>query len=389
MLNFQSIKAAWVAWFASFFKKEESLYYGFKRFYLRLAILPKDRIKFYETLGMLLQVSSFGNAIDQMIHVYEKRRGIRIMGKRFFNCKKNLVDILKDVSYRHHKVQGKEPMTSVKALSLYLPDKEVMMLSGQDQVTTETLENTAFIARKLHKMQMDILKRVFTPMIYLLAVAGMLFIVHFGLKPVIESTNNMDKMSQATQVLIGLSNFFVEHAVAVIVSFVLAIVGVVFVMTQVVNPFRAKVLDYILPFSIYKKIAGVRFLIALALLLKGEHRLPIKESLLSIKKYSGRYTAYFIGIMLRKLSLGKTSGDFLTRSGFFSQELVELIEIYALSDHLEKGIYALGHEYLDRQIFVIESSIKAMNFLFMVLLGAFISWYAIVMLSLSDAFIGK
>ncbi|WP_203249699.1 hypothetical protein [Cysteiniphilum marinum] len=389
MLNMHSVKTTITAWFVGLFQKNESLYYGFKRLYLRLAILPKDRIKFYETLGMLLQVSSFGNAINQMIHVYEKHGGIKIMGKRFFDRKKNLLDMLRDVSYRHHKVQGKEPMTSVKALSIYLPDKEIMMLAGQDQVTTETLENTAFIAKKLHKMRIDILKRLFTPLIYLVAVAAMLFIVNYGLKPVIESTGNMDRVSQATKVMISLSDFFVNHATAVVTGFIVVIIAVIFVMTNIVNPFRTKILDFIAPFSIYKKIAGVRFLIALALLLKGEHRLPIKESLLSIRKYSGHYTAYFIGIMLRKLSLGKTSGEFLTKSGFFSNELVELIEIYALSDQLEKGIYALGHEYLDKQIFIIETSIRIMNNVFMVLLGVFMSWYGIVMLSLSDAFVGK
>ena len=88
MRNIQGIKATFMLWFMSFFQKEESLYYGFKRFYLRLALLPKDRIKFYETLGMLLQVSSFGHAIDQMITVYQKHGGIKILGKRFFDRKK-------------------------------------------------------------------------------------------------------------------------------------------------------------------------------------------------------------------------------------------------------------------------------------------------------------
>lgn len=391
-LNFQSIKLRFIAWVLSFFKKEESLYYGFKRFYLRLAILPKDRIKFYETLAMLLQVSSFGQAIDDMIAVYEKHGGFRIMGKRFFDRKQNLVEMLKDVSYRHHKVLGKTQMNSVQALSIYLPDKELMMLAGQDQVTSETLENTVFIAKKLNKMSNDIFKRLLTPVVYLAAACGMLFIVHYGLKPVIDSTGNMDKMSQATQVLIGLSDFFVAHTTMVVSAIVLVVAAIMVVMVKMVNPFRTVVLDKIVPFSIYKKIAGVRFLIALALLLKGKNKmdaLSVKASLANIKKYSGAYTAYFVVFMQQKLSLGKFSGEFLTKSGFFNGELVELIEMYALSDQLGKGIYALGHEYLDKQIFIIETSIKVMNMAFLLMLGAFLSWYGVVMLSLSDAFIGK
>ncbi|WP_192485075.1 MULTISPECIES: type II secretion system F family protein [Cysteiniphilum] len=364
----------------------KSIYPRYKQYFLKIQMSTSKRIEFYETLSMLLKVGSFGNAITQMLQTYQKNRRT-ILGRPMFEPKQIIIDLLKDVSYRHHHLG----LNSVEAIRPYLPESELMMLSGTINVTVETLENTASIARKLSDMRAKILRQLVSPMVYLLAACGMLVVVNMGLKPVIDLSGNLDKMPASTQVMMNLSQWFVDYYQWVVAFIILLIVSVIVIMKYFVHPLRLLLLDKIPPFSIYKKISAVRFLISLSLLLKGKKEgnsstLAIPEAIESIQKYSSRYTRYFLMSMRQMFSRGMSSGEAFSKSGFFGKELNSLIEMYAQSNQLKQGIYALGNEYLSKQIQMIESAFKAMNFIFLLALGGFISWYVDVMFSLNQAF---
>ncbi|MBK2124449.1 type II secretion system F family protein [Fangia hongkongensis] len=358
-----------------------------------MQIGSKKRIELYETLSMLLGVGSFNNAISQMIRTYEKNAR-QIFGKEILESKRIIIEMLEDVAFRHQKLG----MNSVDALSIYLPKNELMMLSGHAHVSVETLNNTKSVTTKLSDMRSKLLKQLLSPLVYLVASFGMLMVVDMGLRPVVLSTGNMDKMPQSTQFLMGFSHWFVGNYQWVIVGCLFIFVMILVVMMRVVNGFRLYVLDYIIPFSIYKRILSVRFLISLSLLLKKNETsenssnhaartgLPIPEAIQNIEKYANRYTRHFIQKMRESFSRGVSSGVALVQSGFFPKSLVSLIEMYGYSNQLEKGIHALGHEYLETQIRQIDAAFKVMNYLFMAILGGFILWYVDVMLSLNQAF---
>ncbi|WP_119327752.1 type II secretion system F family protein [Cysteiniphilum halobium] len=360
-----------------------SLYSPLKQRFIAFQFNTKQRTAFYETLMMLLEVGSFSNAIAQMLETYSKH------ARKYFDNRQVMIEVLKDIQYRHNSLG----FSSFDAMRPYLPKTELMMLASAKEIDKTAIENTLSVTRKLSSMKKRISKSLVSPMVNFAAMIGLLMMVHFTLKPVVESTGKMASLAASTKVLFGLSDLIVNQYIVLVLAVIILSIAVIITLPQVTAQWRIVILDKLPVFSIYKKVMMIRFLITLALMLKGNDknrtsRLPIPESIKSMVRFSNRYLCFFIHRQQQLITQGKSSGEVLTQSGLFAKDTVAMIEMYSKSNQLERGIYALGHDYLDKQIEKMESTFQVINYLFLVGLGAFMAWYAMLIFSLQSAFSG-
>ncbi|WP_203368769.1 hypothetical protein [Cysteiniphilum marinum] len=358
-----------------------SIYSRFDQCFYKWQLTAVKRIELYETLAMLLEVGSMSNALTQMIETYSAKQRLLMDSKGIF------IKILKDVKYRHLNLG----MSAIEAFRLYLPETELGVLSSDGQITIASLNNTVDITRDLNNLSHRVRKKLVSPFLYLMGIIGMLAIVNIGVVPLINEAGNADRLPSATAMMVQLSQFVMNNAVLMTLLMVLLLVGCMLALPRLTGFVRFKLLDCMPPFSIYRKITAVRFLIALSRLVGkdqygNQKSRAFTQALTQIESYSTRYLRYFIQLMKTSIFKGKNAGQTLSDSHLFSRETQALLKMYSNSHQLEKGLASLGRDYLNKQIAMIEGAFSVLNYVFMVISAVFAGWFMWVMYGISSIF---
>ncbi|WP_157966562.1 type II secretion system F family protein [Fastidiosibacter lacustris] len=356
----------------------DSLYPKTKVYFLKIQLSSTKRIEIYQTLEMLIKVGSFNNALEQIISSYTKH------ARAFLEPKQVIIDVLKDVQYRHASLG----LSAVEALSLYIPKSEQIILSSSDQITSEVLQNVIAISKSLNTLTQKIWSKMIYPIIYIFGIFGMMFIVQIGLVPVIESAD-ASKISSSTKALLIISEWFVNYFLWIVATLLALFVAIFVSLPNLIGLIRFKVLDYIPPFTLYKKICSIRFMISLSRLLGtsgGTQAKPLSLALRKIQSNANRYLNIYLERQKQYLADGLSAGDILVKSNIFHRELATLIEMYAKSNQLERGLHMMGNEYFEQQLGSIERSFSIINFMFLLMTGGFIVWFLSAMLSVTSLF---
>lgn len=347
-----------------------------KLFFLKRAFSVKNRIVFYEILSSLLtNHSSIENAVKKIASLYQKYYQKSIDSKK-------IIGQIAEAIYTNLTQHGK---TAIDAIAPYIPESELAILASAKHLTSESLTNTAHVAKKISYLRSSILKKIFMPVIYVTGLVFLLGIVYFSLNPIIEATGNLNKLPLSTIQLVQLSTFVMEYAYLIVI----ALIGIgsfcIFSIPHMTHAMRYQVLDYIPPFSIYKKITAITFILSLSMCIKTKN-ISIKQALHIIQHHSGKYLHHYIKKMLLYLSQGIPVGQILCQSPLFSKEILIPLHIYSSSDHLEKGIRNIAEEQLEKIIQSILKIIQGINLVLMLFFGLFIAWFASAILSLDAMF---
>ena len=206
----------------------ESIYSKTQFYFLKLNLTTTKREKLYSVIAMLLKVGSFNNAIQRILSAYQKNMRT-IFGKPFMDPNQAIIDVLKDVEYRHKRLG----MNSIDSIKPYIPSTELMILSSSVNLTVDSLTNASGISRKLNALRSMIIKSLISPLMYIIGFGGMLYIVNIGLRPALLMTGNYDKLPQSTKAMLDLSQNFVTNKQYYILILVLSIVGTFLIMKKI------------------------------------------------------------------------------------------------------------------------------------------------------------
>ncbi|MFZ9034857.1 MAG: type II secretion system F family protein [Francisellaceae bacterium] len=342
-----------------------SLYNPLKVKGIKSQFNSNKRVEFYNTFQMLLESKfSVEDAIDQMRKSYVK------YGRKAYDKNSTLVDVLNDVHYRFTELG----YTIIEALSPYIPEDEMIILASDPHDIRNGLKNVVEISQKLKRLKKTIVSSLTKPLVYIFGIAGMMYYSAKSLMPQITSAIPKDMLPDLTARFDAFNNWFVDHGLLIIGMIIALIISFIITIPRMTNKFRIKVLDGLPPYSIYKKIIAVKFLISLSLMLNGNKN-SLTYSLRAIRSNANDYLKNFINTILTMLNNGVAPGASLAGADFFSRDVCSLIDMYANAGKLEAAIYDLANNYLDKQIDKIQKSFSLINTLFLVLTTVYLSMF--------------
>ena len=107
-------------------------------------------------------------------------------------------------------------------------------------------------------------------------------------------------------------------------------------------------MDALVPFSIYKRLVAITYLLTLSeLIATGK---PFDESLSIIRASSSRYLRFFIGLTQLDRACGGSMGDSLVLCGLFPRHMNSTLSIFQKTKRFEKGLHYLAHKGLAQEI---------------------------------------
>ncbi|GGF92695.1 MULTISPECIES: type II secretion system F family protein [Cysteiniphilum] len=339
------------------------------------------RMKLYKSLKMLLSSGmSMNMALERMSYNFKK------CGRKLFNPDALLISILDDVNFRYSKLG----MSFFDAIRPYIPKSEMSILSSDSYEIANGLENVVKHADKQGALIRAILISMTKPAMFILAMVGMMYFSAMKLMPSLNASIPKDKMPAITLKFSHFNQWMVDHVFIISVILIVLIVGIVVIIPQQKNKVR-RILDYLPPFSIYKKISTVKFLVSLSLLLsshnkdsKDKHNVQasLHFSLLSIRNNANGYIASYVNAMLSFLDQGTAPGETLMNTGFFDRNISALIGVYSDAGKLGEGIYDLAVNYFDEQINQIKRSFKVISGVFFLAMGSYLAFFVIALQAL-------
>lgn len=340
------------------------------------------RMKLYKSLKMLLGSGmSMNMALERMSYNFKK------CGRKLFNPDALLISILDDVNFRYSKLG----MSFFDAISPYIPKSEMSILSSDSYEIANGLDNVVKHADKQGALIKAILISMTKPAMFIVAMVGMMYFSAMKLMPSLNASIPKDKMPAITLKFSHFNQWMVDHVFIISAILIILIVGIVVVIPQQKNKVR-QILDYIPPFSIYKKISTVKFLVSLSLLLSSHNKDSHKDkhnvqtslhfSLLSIRNNANSYIASHVNAMLSFLDQGAEPGETLMNTGFFDRNISALIGVYSDAGKLGEGIYDLAVNYFDEQINQIKRSFKFISGLFFFAMGSYLAFFVIALQAL-------
>ncbi|GGF91992.1 type II secretion system protein F [Cysteiniphilum litorale] len=330
---------------------------------LRVTFFTSMRIEFYRTFIMLMSSNfSIEEALDQIRSMYKKHDG------RFIKVHGTIINIINDVYYRYSAMG----MTFSEAVKIYIPKDETMLLSSADaKEVGDGLSNVIAITEKLGKVRSAIILSMIKPIIFIVGIIGLMLFSAKKIMPTIVGAIPTDRLPPFTYKFDSFNKFILSHSVEFLVICTVLVVICVYMISRSTFRFRLDVLDKIPPFSIYKKIIAVKFLISLSLLLKSKKN-SIDFALKVIGVNANDYLTYYIYKMRNFIKSGGKPGVALSSSTFFTKEISGLLEIYTNAGKLQNAIDDLATDYLDKQIRKIQAGFKTINTVCMLILGAYL-----------------
>ncbi len=356
---------------------EDSLYSIIKRRLLKLQFTAKKRRNFYDVVKRLLSSGfSFENILDQMISEYERH-------KKWHNDMQLYAQIARDI---HHRMES-IGLEFHEAVSIYVPNQEVMLLASERQTSVNTLKNTIHVSTSLHKMHGIIIQSLLMPIVYIGLMFAMIGIAYYALNPIIQSADNPTKFNPSTLLLYHFSAWFAEHYILLLVVIIIAAGLCAWSVLYLTHDLRYRVLDSAPPYLIYKNLTAIRFLLALSLMISGHNQVSIHEALVRIGRHATEYLSKFIDRMIDGVGvMGNLPGKVIAESGLFSSQIACLIAMYANSNELEKGIYELANSYLDVQISRIKKMFMVINVLVTGVVIIFALWFMYAVMMIGQGF---
>lgn len=361
------------------FGNQQHLYSPLQVKWMASQFTTAKRMKLYKSLKMLLGSDmSMNMALERMSYNFKK------CGRKLFNPDALLIAILDDVNFRYSTLG----MSLFDAIRPYIPKSEMAILSSDSYDIKNALENVVKHAAKQGELLRAILISMTKPAMFIVAMIGMMYFSSMKLMPSLNATIAKDKMPAITLKFSDFNQWMVDH-VTVISAMILILVTAILITIPRHKSRVRQLLDYLPPFSIYKKISTVKFLVSLSLLLsshrkqsRGNVQSSLRFCLSSIKENANDYIASYVNAMIHHLDDGFTPGETLMETGFFDRNVSALIGVYSDAGKLGEGIYDLAVNYFDEQISQIKRSFKVISGLFFIAMGSYLAFFVIALQAL-------
>lgn len=294
-----------------------------------------DRLTLYEDLAFLLENHlRMEDAIEALIVSAESPNHPSVF------C---LKDIKKALN------QG---LSIDKGLSGWIPPQEEMLLSAgvQDGRPAAALRRAIKVTQATGEMKSVFLSTLSYPLLLLVASWVMMVMVDQKFLPRLATLVPESQWEGALWWLALLSRFFSQHIFVLLLAFVLAVAGILWSLPNLTGEIRRRVLDRLLPWSLYRDIQGVSFLLNFTALMRAQ--VKTQDALLLIAHRASPWLYERISAVLIQIQQGKHLGLALRDSGyaFPAKKAVNKLVILTGGDNAEDIIENYTYDWLEKTV---------------------------------------
>ncbi len=262
-----------------------------------------------------------------------------------------------------------------KAMQGWVTVEEMMLISAGEQ--SGALEAALYSAARIMEARKRITGAVYSglayPAVLLVMAFGVLFLFGFKIVPAFTQAIQGAQWTGLARWMILLSDFARNW----LWLMALIIPGFITLFFMTLSRFDGTIrvrLDRYAPYSIYRIVQGGTWLIALAAMV--EAGLRIEVALEQLAAHAGPWLKRRITTCLSGMRSGRNMGEALARSGleFPDREIIEDLGVYSSLSGFEESLSMLGREWLDEAVEQIESRMKVVFGLCLLLVGGLIAF---------------
>ena len=262
-----------------------------------------------------------------------------------------------------------------KAMESWVSVEEMMLISAGEQ--SGTLEAALRSAARVMEARKRISGAVYSglayPFVLILMAIAVLFMFGFKIVPAFTGVLKGAEWHGIAKGMILLSTFAKDWLWLIIPVIAGLIVLFFMTLSRFDGPMRIK-LDRHAPYSIYRIMQGSTWLIALAAMV--EAGLRIEVALEQLAQPAGPWLQRRINTCLAGMRSGRNMGEALARAGydFPDREIIEDLGVYSSLSGFEEALAMLGREWLDESVEQIESRMKVVFGVSLLIVGGLIAF---------------
>ena len=352
---------------------------------------PHKKAKGFETTCAQLIVK---HSISDRLRVYRKLASL--LRNRF-----SLMDALERI-YNIESNNGKDPHDSMAiaiaawmravqngesfsmALRGWAPQSELLMLSVGDIANLDdALENLVKVVESVKRMKEPIVGAIAYPLFLLLATTLIIWAVgEFMVPPMVEAVPGLVWRGQGAT-LVALSAWVRENTLILFAIVPVIVIVIALTLPRWKRHLRAS-MDNIPPWSLYRIMVGVSWLMSLAALVKSGT--PVSKSLRILRSDASPYLLYRIDRTLSYVSNGENLGDALAMTGlnFPDKEVVGDLQIYSELDNFAAALDQMANEWLEDSIRSIGQKAALLNSIAILMIALVVAWVVMGTFSMQD-----
>ncbi len=294
-----------------------------------------DRLTLYEDLAFLLDNNlKVEKALTVMINSCDNKRLPVLF------C---LEDILNAIRLGKSVDQG---------LLTWIPLQEVAILSAgvEDGNLAAALYRAISVVQSMADMKSALISALSYPVLLIASTFAMMKMVTVFFLPRLESLANRDAWTGALYWLSTLSEFFVNYALILAVLMILLVAFVVWSLPNLTGKTRQHVLDRLLPWSVYRDILGVSFLLNFSALMRAQ--IKTENALEMLSRYATPWLYERLTATRHQVKQGDHMGLALRNAGYGFPSLQAINKLVLLTDgdNAEPIIENFAHMWLKKTL---------------------------------------
>lgn len=202
-----------------------------------------------------------------------------------------------------------------EGLAAWIPKQEAAILSAgvQDGKLADALRRAMAVVQGMDEMKNTLVSTLFNPLMQMVTTLGMLYMVHKYFVPTLSRLAPPDTWTGSIWWLAHLSIFFVENAWLLAAWLVLLTGAVIWSLPNLTGPPR-RVLDRLLPWGIYRDIAGVTFLLNFSALMRAQ--VKTEDAIDRLSRHANPWLYERLAATQRQVSAGNHLGLALRNAGY-------------------------------------------------------------------------
>ncbi|PHM37615.1 type IV pilus biosynthesis protein PilR [Xenorhabdus mauleonii] len=325
-----------------------------------------DRLTLYEDLAFLLDNNlPVEKALNAMILSYGTKRPPVVF------C---LEDALSAIS------QGK---SVDQGFSEWVPRQEAAILSAgaQDGNLAAALNRAITVVQGMDEMKSALMSTLAYPMLLLGTTFAMMKMVTVYFLPRLETLSSKENWGGALWWLNSISEFFVNNALLHGV-FILFIIGfVTWSMPNLTGNVRKHILDKIMPWSIYRDVLGVGFLLNFSALMRAQ--VTTQDAINILSNHAQPWLFERLAATQQQVSQGDHLGIALRNAGFGfpSPRAIDKLALLTGGDNAENIIENFARNWLKQTVAKIKKTAKLLS---NIALGTSAGYMILILLATQD-----
>lgn len=290
-----------------------------------------DRLTLYEDLAFLLDNNlKVEKALQSMIASYGRKRPPVVF------CLEDMLTALR---------QGK---SVDQGLSAWVPRQEAAILSAgvQDGNLAAALYRAITVVKGMSEMKTAVISILAYPGLLVGTTFAMMNMVKIYFLPRLESLAPRENWHGTLWWLSSLSEFFVNNAVVLSLFAVVFIAFVTWSMPNLTGKTRQHILDKMLPWSVYRDVLGVAFLLNFSALMRAD--IKTENAIEILSRYASPWLYERLAATQRQVKQGNHLGPALRNAGygFPSPRSIDKLVLLTDGDNSEIIIENFAHAWL-------------------------------------------